>query len=109
MKILLSSHVFPPSVGGIETVSKILAEKFAEAGHDVHVITQTHGEQNVTGSYRIARRPSVIKLTQLLNWSDLLFQNNISLRNLIPALLLRKRAIVAHHTWIQDLHGRIRW
>ena len=109
MKILLSSHVFLPSVGGIETVSKILAEKFAEAGHDVHVITQTRGEQNLAGAYRISRRPSLIKLTRLLGWCDLLFQNNISLRNLIPALLLRKRVIVAHHTWIQDIHGRIRW
>src|SRR6266404_9321727 len=109
MKILFSSHVFPPSVGGIESVSKILAEKFAETGHEVHVITQTHGERSVAESYRITRRPSLIELTRLLRWCDLLFQNNISLRNLIPALLLRKPALVAHHTWIQDVHGQIRW
>ena len=108
MKILFSSYLFHPSVGGIESVSKILAEKFAEAGHEVHLITQTRGEQTETGSYRITRRPSLIELTRLLRWCDLLFQNNISLRNLVPALVLRKRVLVAHHTWIQDVRGQIR-
>src|SRR5205085_9013609 len=108
MKILFSSYLFHPSIGGIESVSKILAEKFAEAGHEVHLITQTRGEQTEVGSYRITRRPSLIELTRLLRWCDLLFQNNISLRNLIPALVLRKRTLVAHHTWIQDVRGQIR-
>src|SRR6266480_4136591 len=108
MNILFSSYLFHPSVGGIESVSKILAEKFAEAGHEVHLITQTRGEQTETGSYRITRRPSLIELTRLLRWCDLLFQNNISLRNLVPALVLRKRVLVAHHTWIQDVRGQIR-
>ena len=41
MKILFSSYTFAPNVGGIESVSAILAEKFAEAGHDVDLVTET--------------------------------------------------------------------
>src|ERR1043166_1189718 len=41
MKILFSSYTFAPNVGGIESVSAILAEKFAEAGHQVELITET--------------------------------------------------------------------
>ena len=38
MKILLSSHFFHPSVGGIEEVSFNLAHKFVQLGHEVKVI-----------------------------------------------------------------------
>src|SRR5436309_11721582 len=109
MKILLSSYLFHPSVGGIESVSKILAGKFAAAGNEVHVITQTAGDAIPGANYRLTRRPSITKLIGLLRWSDLFFQNNISLRSLIPALLLRKPVVIAHHTWIQDTRGRVRW
>ena len=44
MKILFSSYFFHPSVGGIESVSKILAEKLAAVGNEVHVVTQSDGD-----------------------------------------------------------------
>ena len=102
MKILFSSYLFHPSVGGIETVSKILAEKFAAAGNEVHVITQTVGDEIGGANYRITRRPSIAELIRLLRWSDLFFQNNISLRSLIPGLALRKPTLVVHQTWLQN-------
>src|SRR5438270_7614432 len=109
MKILLSSYLFHPSVGGIESVSKILAEKFAAAGHEVHVITQTPGGAIPGANYRLTRRPSIAKLFGLLHWSDLFFQNNISLRSLLPALVLRKPTLVVHQTWLQNLGGVVGW
>jgi glycosyltransferase involved in cell wall biosynthesis len=109
MKILLSSYLYHPSVGGIESVSKILAEKFAAAGNEVHVITQTAGDAIPGANYRLTRRPSITKLIGLLRWSDLFFQNNISLRSLIPALLLRKPILVVHQTWLQNKRGGIGW
>ena len=119
MKVLFSSYTFAPNVGGIESVSAILAEKFAEAGHDVDLITETEGEnaerptpnaqRPTEGNYLVTRRPSFSKLMRLLNWCDLLFQNNISLRSLILALLLRKRVIVVHQTWLRNVTGEIGW
>jgi len=109
LKILFSSYLFDPSVGGIESVSKILAEKFAVAGNEVHAITQTPGEETVGANYRITRRPSVAKIFSLLNWCDLFFQNNITLRSLIPALLRRKPALVVHQTWLRSTRGKITW
>ena len=109
MKILFSSYAFSPSVGGIESVSKILAENFSTEGHDVQLITETLGEEVAGAKYRLIRKPSFAKLLRLLRWSNLLFQNNISLRSLIPALLLRKRAVVVHQTWIQNVRGEINW
>src|SRR6267143_3798153 len=109
MKILFSSYLFDPSVGGIESVSKLLAEKFASAGNDVHVITQTTGDEIADANYRLTRRPSIAKLFGLLRWSDLFFQNNISLRSLVPALLLRKPTLVVHQTWLQNTRGGVGW
>ena len=109
MKILLSSYLFHPSVGGIESVSKILAEKFAGVGNEVHVITQTAGDLMGGANYRLTRRPSIMKLFGLLRWSDLFFQNNISLRSLLPALVLRKPTLVVHQTWLKDTRGGVGW
>jgi glycosyltransferase involved in cell wall biosynthesis len=114
MKILFFSYTFAPNVGGIESVSAILAEKFAEAGHEVELVTETAEKENVQRSipdrnYRITRRPSFLKLIRLLSWSKLVFQNNISLRSLIPALLMQKRVIVVHQTWLRHVRGGIGW
>ena len=109
MKILFSSYLFDPSVGGIESVSKILAEKFAAAGNEVHVITQSSGEEISGENYRVTRRPALGELIKLIQWSDLFFQNNISLRSLIPAILLRKKTLVVHQTWLLDTRGQMTW
>jgi glycosyltransferase involved in cell wall biosynthesis len=107
MKILFSSYVFRPSIGGIETVSEILAEEFVAAGHEVELITETPGDVFGESHYRVNRRPGLKNLITLLQSSDLFFQNNISLRSLLPALLLKKRAIVVHQTWIRNARGKI--
>jgi glycosyltransferase involved in cell wall biosynthesis len=101
--------LFDPSVGGIESVSKLLAERFAAAGNEVHVITQSPGDDIRGMNYKITRRPSIFEVVKLLSWSDLFFQNNISLRSLIPALLLRKKVLVVHQTWLVDTHGQLTW
>jgi len=59
--------------------------------------------------FEIARNPSLARLLQLVRWSEVVFQNNISLRHLIPALLFRKPALVVHQTWIRNVAGGIGW
>ena len=109
MRLLFSSYLFDPSVGGIETVSKILAQEFAKAGHDVHVITQSRGEAIAAANYKLTRRPSLAEVFRLLGWCDIFFQNNITLRSLIPALALRRPTLIAHQTWLQNVHGGVGW
>jgi glycogen(starch) synthase len=114
MKILFSSYTFAPNVGGIESVSAILAAAFIRAGHAVELITETPGEKSHAppddaSIYRVTRRPSFHELRRLLSWCDLLLQNNISLRSLIPALLFRKRVVVVHQTWLLGVRGEIGW
>ena len=66
MKILLSSHFFAPSVGGIETVSEILAREFIQAGHEVKVVTQTKEDDGAPLPFAVYRRPGPATLLRLV-------------------------------------------
>jgi glycogen synthase len=108
MKILLCSHVFAPSVGGIETVAGILAEQFSRMGSSVTVVTNTPG-QPVAAAYEVVRCPSLKKLRALGRDADIIFQNNISLRTLLPLLTYRKPVVIAHQTWLTRTNGWRSW
>lgn len=108
MRILLCSYVFPPSVGGIETVSRLLAEQFSRLGSKVVVVTPTLGE-DVNAEYEVVRRPSLRTLRKLARDSDVIFQSNISLRTLLPLFFMRKPIVIAHHGRIARIDGRRGW
>jgi glycogen(starch) synthase len=107
MKILLGSHHFFPSTGGIETVSKLLAREFAALGHEVRVVTQTAG--NGDFPFAVVRQPGPLQLLRQIRWCDVFLQNNISLRTLWPLLFVRRPLFIAHHVWITNRDGRIGW
>jgi len=109
MKILLCSHFFHPSVGGIEEVSRILAHEFVRSGHEVIVVTQTMEDDGRQFPFAIHRRPGPGVLMRLVEWCDVYFHNNISLRTAWPLLIRRRPWVVAHHTWIARVDGRIGW
>lgn len=109
MKILLSSYVFGPSVGGIETVSELLAPEFIKAGHEVILITHTTGNDGIARPYKVERRPGRQRLMELVRWCDVYFQNNISLSYAWPLLFVRKPWVIAHHTWLGEFPNRRNW
>ena len=94
LKILISSHAFAPSIGGIETVSRLLAAEFVRLGHAVTVVTQTPENLPAETAYRIMRRPSLPQLFHAVQWCDIFWQNNLSLRTVWPALILRKPLVI---------------
>jgi glycosyltransferase involved in cell wall biosynthesis len=108
MRILLCSYVFPPSIGGIETVSRLLAEQFCRLGSTVTVVTHTQGEE-VDEDYKVVRRPSPGKLRELARDADIIFQSNISLKTLLPLFFMRKPIVIAHHGRITRVDGTRGW
>jgi len=109
MKILFSSYAYAPGVGGIETASALLAREFLAAGHEILLVTETPAPVLTPDSFEVVRNPSLARLLQLVSWSQVVFQNNISLRHLIPALLAGKPVLVVHQTWIRNVAGEIGW
>jgi glycogen(starch) synthase len=96
LKILLSSHAFAPSIGGIETVSALLAQEFSHLEHQVVVVTQTSGEGSEEFHFPVVRQPSLGKLFDLIRWCDVFWQNNLSLRTVWPAFVLPKPVVITH-------------
>ncbi len=109
MKILFCSRVFAPSVGGIETVSALLAEQFSRLGATVTVVTDTPGDDRGHRDYTLVRRPSVLKLCGLARKSDIVFQSNISLRTALPLLFCGKPIVITHHGISTRADGSLGW
>jgi glycogen synthase len=100
MRVLLSSHRFYPDVGGIETVSMLLARAFVESGHEVVIVTQTAGEDVPGWSFQVVRRPRVLQLMRLVRDCDVLVQNHLSLQTAWPLLLVRRNWVLVLQTWL---------
>lgn len=96
MKVLLYSHVFHPSVGGVETVSRALVEGFAAQGVDCKVITQTPAKEGDAFPFEVIRRPARARVRELLRWADVVLFNGASLALQPWVLLLRKPFVWVH-------------
>lgn len=108
MRILLCTHAFYPSVGGVETCANDLAQAFVEAGHEVLLVTQTRScVPSDDLDLKVLRRPSAPQLWRAFYWSEIVFHNNVSLRCLWPLLFLRRPWFVTTHTWICRPDGRV--
>jgi len=107
VKILLGSHHFFPSTGGIETVSNLLAREFVARGHEVRVVTQSAGDPNLL--FPVVRYPRAGDLIGQVRWCDIFLQNNISLRTLWPLLFVRRPLFVIHQTWMTNPGGSVGW
>lgn len=105
LKILISSHHFRPSIGGIETASALLADEFVTLGHEVRVVTQTPGKND--SPFEVSRCPAAGELLRHVTWCDIFWQNNVSLRTLWPAGLIRRPVFITYQTWIRNSQGKI--
>lgn len=108
MKILLTSHRFYPDIGGIESVSSVLADFFTRSGHSVRLVTQTLSESASDRHYpyRILRCPPPSQLLACYHWADVILQNNLEVRQLWPLFFLRKPLVIGLQTWIRSIHGQ---
>jgi glycogen(starch) synthase len=109
MNVLMSSYLFPPSVGGIETVSWILAHELTRYGARVTVVTRSGSTERDSTPFEIIRRPRPARLIELLRRCDVYFQNNISLNLAWPLALVRRPWVVALHTWVTRCNGEQSW
>ena len=59
MKIVILSDKFSPDIGGIESISKMLAEEFIKKGHEIRVITHTKTVGKNGFSFKVMRQPKL--------------------------------------------------
>jgi glycosyltransferase involved in cell wall biosynthesis len=100
VKILLSAYDFDPSIGGIETASRLLATEFVRLGHVVKLVTKTGTQSRQDFIFEVIRNPSPYRMLKLLRWADVYFQNHVSLFLGWPLLLVRKPWVVTQQVWL---------
>ncbi len=101
MKILLWSYSFHPYVGGIETMTDILATQFSALGHRVTVVTMSldPDAQPVARPFDVIRAPSTSRLIRLVNDCDVFLHNHLSLKAAFPLLFIRRPWVIIYQTW----------
>jgi glycogen(starch) synthase len=100
VKILIYSHAFAPSVGGVETFVMLLARALADRDEKaVTVVTQTPRREFDDSSlaFRVVRRPTLRALWRLLGGADVIHLAGPALVALAFAILRRKPVVVEHH------------
>ncbi len=105
LKLLLYSHAWAPSVGGIENITRTLALGFSTWSKDhptesveVTLVTQTPAGGLNDGDFlfRVVRRPSNIHLIGLIRSADLVHLANPAFVPLLIAWVLRKVVVIEH-------------
>lgn len=106
MKLLIYSHFFAPSVGGVESIVLSLARGLSELDtqadekrFEVTVVTQTpKGEfDDRSLPFRVVRAPSLVGLWRLIRGSDVIHAAGPALEPLLMAWLARKPFVIEHH------------
>jgi glycogen synthase len=106
VKLLLYSHAFPPSVGGVETIVATLARGLAKLPGSangktvqVTVVTETPAAKFDDASFpcRIVRRPGITALARLIAGSDVVHIAGPAFAPMLLAWLRRKPYVVEHH------------
>ena len=106
MKLLMYSHFFAPSVGGVESVVRSLARGLAEIRtpeglneFDLTLVTETPAEEfdDRLLPFRVFRQPSLSELLQMIRSSDIVHVAGPSLFPLLLGWLSRKPVVVEHH------------
>lgn len=106
VKILLYSHAFWPSIGGVERVSHNLANGLVSRGHTVTLVTETSCENEQKMGYRVMRCLSGHALDRLVAEHDLVHSSGSSIRCFPSAWQAGKPFSWTHHGYqLQCIDG----
>jgi glycogen synthase len=106
MKLLLYSHFFTPSVGGVETIVLSIARGLAglrdSSGapqFEITLVTQTPaGDYDDSANpFRTIRRPGFVQLRRLVRNADAVHAAGPALSPLLLSLFARKPFVIEHH------------
>lgn len=98
MKICIYAPAFFPMVGGLESMTLMLAEAFSEK-HEVDVITNAVNEKPDDFPFRVHRigRRSFFAAYKIIRKADIFLEFNFSWYGFIPYIFTRKPVFVINH------------
>jgi glycogen synthase len=109
MKLLIYSHFFAPSIGGVQTIVQSLASGLAELRDskgvrefEITLVTQTPAEHydDSTLPFRVIRQPGLFQLWRLIRACDVVHVAGPALAPLSLSLLSGRPVVVEHHGYL---------
>jgi glycosyltransferase involved in cell wall biosynthesis len=99
MKLLLYSHDWLPTIGGVQTITMSLARGLTEAACDVTVVTETPagGMDDATLPFRVLRRPGWLRLWRQIREADVIHLAGPAFLPLLTGWIAGKPTVVEHH------------
>jgi glycosyltransferase involved in cell wall biosynthesis len=106
MKLLIYSHFFAPSIGGVETIVLSLARGLADsrtphgfAEFELTLATETPAEEfdDRMLPFRVLRQPSLRHLLRAIRSSDMVHVAGPAISPLVLGLLTRRPVVIEHH------------
>ena len=83
-------------VGGIETVTGMMAELFNKLGHECSVLTPVENMEPDSFSYKVYRKPGILKTMKLVSDAEIVISKGASLSMVPYCMLLSKPFIWVH-------------
>jgi glycogen(starch) synthase len=108
MKLLIYSHFFSPSIGGVESFVMSLARGLAQhhsseksAAFEIILVTQTPAANfdDSTLPFRVIRRPGANHFRQLIREADVVHIAGAALSPIVWSLLAAKPVVIEHHAF----------
>lgn len=105
MRVLIYAHDWAPSIGGVQTVTMLLARGLARqsstkagAPVDTTLVTQTlaSGMDDTYLPFRVVRRPGIGKLIELVRASDIIHVANPAMAPLVLGWFFQKPTVLEH-------------
>jgi len=106
LKLLIYSHFFVPSIGGVETIVLSLADGLAclrdasgAREFEITLVTQTQAGDFCGGKlpFHVIRRPTLVQLWQLIRSSHVVHIAGPALAPLLLSRLAGKPVVIEHH------------
>ena len=106
MKLLIYSHFFAPSIGGVETIARSLACGLAELcdasgapEFQITLVTQTPaGNFNDRAlPFPVVRQPGLLQLWKLIHRSDIVHVAGPALAPLVLGQIAKRPVVIEHH------------
>ena len=96
-RFCIYSHYFEPSIGGIESHTRTLANLLQGSGFSVTVVTRTPGKAANNSAFNVSRKPSLADLIVTLRRSEFVIMQGFNVLVYLVAKAFRKKVVWYHH------------
>jgi glycosyltransferase involved in cell wall biosynthesis len=109
MKVILYCYAFYPSIGGIESVTKTLAETITKMGYDCTVITETPSAEPDNFPFKVKRRVSNREMLVQMKQHDVICNIELSMKCFMLSKIARRPLVWVHNGYKLSCIDAVGW